>query len=215
MPLLAALIGDLVGSRTAGDRAALHAAMLGAIDRINAELGPVTPVRITVGDEYQGCFATVGEALRAALRLRLALLPDVDVRHGVGWGRVTVLSDEPRVEDGPAWWAARTAIEEVAAAQARSASRSLRTAFRRAEDLEGPDEGPDEAAVNAALVARDALLASAGRQSLSVLAGMLAGMSQQQIAARLGVTPSAVSQRVRRDGLAALVRSDELLGSVR
>lgn len=207
---LATLIGDLVGSRLTADRGRVHAALIAAVEVVNRELAPVTPLRITVGDEYQGCFATVGAALRATLRLRLALVSETDVRQGVGWGAVTVLSEQPRVEDGPGWWAARAAIEEVETAEGRAASRTLRTAYRRAEGVPGPDEG----AVNAALVARDALLASAGRESLSVLAGMLAGMSQQDIAARLGVSRSAVSQRVRRDGLGAVLRADELLGSV-
>lgn len=202
MPV-ATLIGDVVASRGTRDRAALHAALTRALERVNTDLRPATPLRITVGDEYQGCFATLGDALRATLRLRIELGADaVDVRHGVGWGEVAVLSRRPRVEDGPGWWAAREAVDAVAHAQARAASRSLRTTYR----------GPEPAAVNAALVGRDELLAGLDARSLSVLDGMLRGMSQQQIAQRLGVTPSAVSQRVRRDGLAAVVTIDELLG---
>jgi hypothetical protein len=203
----ATLIGDVVASRVAGDRAALHDALTGALDTANRELDPTVALRITVGDEYQGCFASVGDALRAALRLRLMLQPGVDVRHGVGWGEVEVLSEEPRVEDGPGWWAARAAIEEVHAAESRAAFRGLRTAYERAEGA----GGPDPAAVNAALVARDQLLAGVGADSLSVVSGMLRNVSQRQIAADLGVSASAVSQRIRRDGLAAVVRVDELL----
>lgn len=210
MTPVAALLGDVVGSRRAADRAAVHRALTGALETANAELDPVTPLWITAGDEYQGGFATVGAALRASLRIRLALAPDVDVRQGIGWGSVTVLAEEPRVEDGPAWWAARAAIEDVAAGQGRAASRGLRTAYRLADGA----DGPDPAAVNAALIARDQLLAGVDGRGLSVLDAMLAGMSQQQIADRLGVSPSAVSQRVRRQGLAALVTVDELLGEI-
>jgi hypothetical protein len=201
---LATLIGDVVSSRATRDRAALHAALAGAVARVNDALEPVTPVRITVGDEYQGCFATRGQALRATLRLRLELAEHADVRHGVGWGEVTVLAQSPRVEDGPGWWSAREAIEWVAQAQARAVSRRLRTAYR----------GPDAAAVNAALVGRDELLGDLDGRSLSVLSGMLVGMSQQQIADRLEVSPSAVSQRVRRDGLGAILSIDDLLGGL-
>ena len=210
MTFVAALLGDVVGSRRAADRMSVHRALLDAMARVNAELDPVTPLRLTVGDEYQGAFGTVGEALRATLRLSLALAPDVEMRHGVGWGAVTVLAEEPRVEDGPAWWTARSAIEEVESAQGRAASRELRTAYHRADDV----RGPDPAAVNAALVARDQLLSGVDERGLSVLDAMLAGMSQQQIADRLGVSPSAVSQRVRRQGLSALVAVDRLLGEV-
>ena len=49
---------------------------------------------------------------------------------------------------------------------------------------------------------------------MSVLSGMVGGMSQQQIADDLGISPSAVSQRVRRDGLGAILAIDELLGAL-
>jgi hypothetical protein len=205
-----ALIGDLVASRQAGERTRLHARLLAALDRVNAELPAAVPLRVTVGDEYQGVYDDLGTALRATLRLRLALLPEVDARHGVGRGSITVLSEQPRVEDGPAWWSAREAIEVVEAEERRASMRGLRTAYLSAEE-----GGPDPAAVNAALILRDQLLHGVGPESLSVLAGMLTGMSQKDIAADLGITASAVSQRVRRDGLGALVRSDELLGQLR
>ncbi len=205
---LATLIGDVVGSREVADRAALHDRLVTVVDLVNVRFAPVVPVRITVGDEYQGGFATVGEALVAALRLRLLVLPEFDLRHGIGWGPTTVLSDEPRVEDGPGWWAAREAIGSVAA---KAASGALRTAYRRAAEDAG---GPDPAAVNAALVSRDALLAAASPRSWGVLRGLLSGMSQREIADAEGISPSAVSQRVRRDGLDALVATDDLLGQV-
>lgn len=203
------LIGDVVGSRRAGDRAVVHRALAEAVSAVNAAFAPATPLRITIGDEYQGAFASVGDALQASLRLHVALRADgVDVRHGLGWGPVTVLTAEPRVEDGPGWWAAREAIEIVAAAQRHAASRRLRTAYRRAEGV----DGPDPAAVNAALVGRDELVGGVDDRGLSVVSGMLAGMSQAQISAQLGISASAVSQRVRREGIGALVRVDRLLG---
>ena len=210
-PMKLALIGDLVASRSAGERGALHTSLTAALDRVNAQVPAAVPLRVTVGDEYQGVYDDLGSALRATLRLRLALLPVVDARHGVGRGEITVLSEEPRVEDGSAWWAAREAIETVQATERRAALRGLRTAYVAAEG----SGGPDPAAVNAALLLRDQILHGVGQESMSVLAGMLAGMSQKEIAADLGVTASAVSQRVRRDGLAAVVRSDELLAEVR
>jgi hypothetical protein len=209
---IATVIGDVVGSRAADDRAGLHARLREVLDQVNDELDPAVPLRITVGDEYQGCFDQVGHALVAALRLRLLVLPDFDLRHGIGWGAIAVLSEEPRVEDGPGWWAARAAIESVAHDQTRAAQRHLRTAYRRADDVA---DGPDPSAVNAALLCRDALVGAASGRSLGVLRGLLRGMTQQEIARVEGISASAVSQRVRRDGLAAVVAADELLGAVR
>lgn len=211
MASVATLIGDLVGSRTKPDRAEVHEAFSAALERINQQWQPVTLLRITVGDEFQGAFETVGAAIRAAFQVRIALAPLVDVRHGISWGETRVLRDDPRVEDGPGWWSARAAIEEAERAENKAASRSVRTWY---EPVEGAG-GPDPAAVNAALIARDELFSRLDRSSVSVLSGMLSGMSQKAIAAELDITPSAVSQRVRRDGLAVIARADELLGQVR
>lgn len=206
----AALLGDVVGSRTAPDRSAVHRRLTAALDETNEAFSPLVALRVTAGDEFQGCFATVGEALAASLWLRLRLAPEVDLRHGVGWGPLVVLGESPRVEDGPAWWAAREAIEAVKADASRASLRHLRTAYRRAEDARGPDPGP----VNAALVCRDHLVGSLSGRSLRLLRGTLAGRSQAELAREEGVSASAVSQRIRKGGLAAIVMADELLGGV-
>jgi hypothetical protein len=207
---VAALIGDVVRSRAAADRAALHEDLSGLLDEANRILQPVVPLRVTVGDEYQGCFATLGEALHATLWLSLHLAPRVGVRHGVGWGQVAVLADAPRVEDGPGWWAAREAIVAVKAEARRAVSRHLRTAYRRTEEGVGRD-GPEPNAVNAALICRDQMVGSVSERSLRLLRGTLAGRTQAELAEEEGISPSAVSQRVRNDGLAVIVAADELL----
>ncbi len=206
----ATVIGDVVASRSSADRPALHARLRDSLAAANARHGPATPFRITVGDEYQGVFDTVGAALRATSALTLALAPDVAVRHGIGWGEVGVLSRRPRVEDGPGWWAARAAIDEVREIARRAAQRSLRTAYRPATGA----DGPDPAAVNAALALRDELLAQLSEESVIVVRGLLDGRTQRELADDIGVSASALSQRVRRDGLAVLARAVELLGKV-
>ena len=163
-----------------------------------------------MADEFQGCFATVGEALHASLWLRLRLAP-VQLRHGVGWGAVGVLAEEPRVEDGPGWWVARAAIEAVKADASKAGTRLMRTAYRLAEETDGPDPG----AVNAALVCRDQMIGSVSERSLRLLRGVLDGDSQAELAAAEGISASAVSQRVRNDGLAMIALADELLKEVR
>jgi hypothetical protein len=208
--LTATLIGDVVASRRAGDRAVLHDKLRDLLASVNETWAPATPLRITVGDEFQGAFATVGQALQASLRLRLGLLPDHDMRHGLGWGEVGVLQERPRVEDGPGWWAARDAIHQVQQAQGHPGSRFRRTAYCLAEGASGPD--PD--LVSAVLVLRDAAVGALSGRSVSVLRGLLAGQTQRELAEALGISPSAVSQRVRGDGLAALVTADAGLGRV-
>jgi hypothetical protein len=205
------LVGDVVLSREAPDRRGLHASLRAAIDGLNddPDSGVVDRLRITVGDEFQGRFDSVGSALHATLVLRLRLAPAADVRFGVGWGEVTVL-DEDGTQDGPGWWAAREAIEWVAQAQGQAATGLVRTAYR----LAGGGDGPDEAAVNAALQCRDHLVGSLDDRSQRVLGGMLSGTTQAELAAAEGISASAVSQRVRRDGIGVLLSSAAQLRSV-
>ena len=93
------------------------------------------------------------------------------------------------------------------------AGRARRTAYAVEVGRQAPP-GPTPEAVNAALLLRDELLARVDERSMSVLRGLLSGMSQKEIAHGLGISPSAVSQRVRADSLAAVVAAHRLLEGV-
>ena len=203
----ATVIGDVVGSRQATDRAGLH-------HRISAALGDVAaaaldPPAFTVGDEFQGSYHTVGDAIDAALRVRLATAPGVDVRFGIGWGAVTVLDEQARIQDGPGWWAAREAIEATASAQRQPGLALVRTMFR----TEGGRT--DIEAINAALMCRDHLLGSLDDRSLRILKGLMNNQPKKDIAEAEGISPSAVSQRAGRDGLDLIVLASAHLRSIR
>jgi hypothetical protein len=204
-----ALIGDVVASRDAGDRRALHRRLERALRDTSAAVPGPSPLAVTVGDEFQGVFPTLGPALTAALRVRLALLPETDTRFGVGRGARTVLDGARGIEDGPAWWSARAAIELARERAGRPALRLVRTAYRSAD----PD--PSEEAVNAALTCRDHLLGSMSTRALRLLKGaLLDGATQAQLAAAEGVTASAVSQRFRVDGIGVVLDASERLGAL-
>lgn len=207
----ATLIGDIVGSREASDRSVLHARLQDALREGNARWHPVTTLRITAGDEFQGTFASVGQAIQAALWLRLAMLPASDLRHGIGWGAVTILDSDQLLEDGPGWWAARAAIEEIASLSRRPGYRLLRTRYAAAGGQEG---GPDVGAVNAALMCRDQLIGIGDERTWRLLRGFIDGASQSELAASEQISPSAISQRVRNDGLAVMVAAQTLLAEV-
>ncbi|BBX05734.1 SatD family protein [Mycolicibacterium aichiense] len=201
----AALIGDVVDSRRATDRADLHRRVTEALGAVAAD-----PPAFTVGDEFQGSYPTVGAAIDAALTVRLALDADIDVRFGIGWGEMTVLDSATGIQDGPGWWSAREAIEWTAAAQQQPALATVRTAYRRHGDT-----GPDPQAVNAALLCRDHLLGSMDARSLRLLRGLLDHKTKKELAAMEGISASAVSQRTARDGLDLLVLASEQLRVVR
>lgn len=202
MKAIATLIGDVVGSRTTADRRALHAALETALEQVNSATSPVQPLRITVGDEFQGAWARRGEAVHAALLLRVALLPDVDTRYGLGLGEVTALSEDGAVQDGPGWWLAREAITRAKddEAHTRADGRVVRTRWR--------EDSPTGLALDAALRHRDLLLAPLDARSLRLLRGLLAGRTQRELAADEDISPAAVSKRVHVDALDQLVRLD-------
>jgi len=222
------VIGDLVGSRAAPNRRALHRSVEKALVSANAAVPAVTALRITVGDEFQGAYASLGAAIEAALRVRLELLPEADVRVGIGRGPVQLLDAERGLEDGPGWWAARAAIESVEQAAGRAATRHLRTAYRPAPggndadgagadgagaDAAGADAAVVDAdAVNAALLCRDHLVGSLSDRSVRLLRGLMnPHTTQSELASLEGISASAVSQRVRADGIGAVLAAEELL----
>ncbi len=221
------VIGDLVGSRGAPNRRALHRAVEKALVSVNATVPAVTELRVTVGDEFQGAYATLGAAIEAALRVRLELLPAADVRVGIGRGPVQLLDAERGIEDGPGWWAARAAIVAVEQAAGRAATRHLRTAYRAAPDGGGAARGAGDDdgagggpgarddtadAVNAALLCRDHLVGSLSQRSIRLLRGLMdPHTTQSELATLEGISASAVSQRVRADGIGAVLAAEDLL----
>jgi SatD family (SatD) len=194
-----AVIGDLVGSRRLPDRGAGHRALTAALDEVNEVLAPVQPFGVTTGDEYQGACTALGDAVLAALLVRLTVLPVVDVRCGIGHGATTVYDAErlPMVQDGPAWWAARAAIDALGG-------------HRDARRTWFVGEGADR--VNAFLVCRDQVVDRLNARGVRILRLALLGTSQKAIAEAEGVWPSAVSQQFSR-GVGAVVDAQHLFAS--
>jgi SatD family (SatD) len=199
----ATLIGDVVGSRLTTDRARMHRRMNAVFTSVPDTA--IDPPAFTVGDEFQGSYRTVGDAIDAAMRIRLAIAPSIDVRFGIGWGDVTVLDEKARIQDGPGWWAAREAIQQTAAAQRRPGLALVRTTFRAGEDR------GDTGAINAALMCRDHLLGSLDDRSLRILKGLMDNRPKKDIAEAEGISASAVSQRAGGDGLDLIVVVSEYL----
>jgi len=203
---LATLIGDLVGSRRHDDRRALQAALAAGLARANEALRPVQPLEPTIGDEFQGAFAGVAAAARASLVVRLVLLvgtPEVDSRYGLGLGDVAVFDAQrrPLSQDGPAWWAAREAIDAVKASSGTPRTAFARTGYQPAPGAAAP---ADAAALNAFLLCRDATVGQMNARQRRLLLGLLLERSQADLAAGEGITQSAVSQNLHRSGAYAV-----------
>ncbi|QFS93883.1 hypothetical protein FIV07_24255 [Mycobacterium sp. THAF192] len=205
---IATLLGDVVDSRHHPDRRQLHQRIQAALE--TAADSALDRPSVTVGDEFQGSYPSVGQAIDAALTLRLALAPAIDVRFGIGLGPVSVLEPGSGIQDGPGWWAAREAIEATAATQQQHGLRHVRTTFRNATD-----SGPDPHAVNAALMCRDHLLGSLDERAVRLLAGLRAGLPKKELAMTEGISASAVSQRAGGDGLDLILLAARELAHIR
>ena len=204
----AAVIGDVVGSRQATSRSRLQQRLDRALAAVNEAMVPVQPLTPTLGDEFQGMYGRVEDAIEASLRLRVELVGSVDVRIGIGWGtlRTQDVSRTPFGQDGPCWWRARDALQELARTErSNQEPNSLRTVCRTGN--------AQEPSYNAILVLRDQILSGIDEGDATILKLLIAGSSQLEAASRLGVNKSSVSRRMQSHGLSALLRSREHLAS--
>lgn len=210
-PSLASLIGDVVSSKLHPDRARMQDLVVAALRRVDEIVPSIQHLEVTIGDEFQGAYATVADATLAALLVRLELLPAIDTRYGLGWGAMTVFDParRPLSQDGPAWWAARSAIAEVKERSGQPRSRSLRTWFSS-----GDTEAELASFVNAFLLCRDGIVGRMSERGVRLLRGLMAGLSQADIATSEGISQPAVSQQLTSSGAYAVRDAHEQLRAV-
>lgn len=192
MMQVAALIGDVVGSREAPDRRRLQDEVLAILDQVSARF----PARleVTLGDEFQARYPDLETAVAAAWYLHVCGLGTARFRVGIGWGELAVEGSEssPFGQDGPAWWRAREAIEAVA-----GSSHPARTVVRTASSW--------DMLINSYLLLRDSRLDGLDAVDGQILLGLAAGESQRALARRLDLHESSVSRRISKRLLAGLV----------
>lgn len=86
-PSFAVLMGDLVGSERHANPKNLHAQFNAAIDRQNEALGEdmVSPLTVTLGDEFQGLLSSLVAAAHTARAIRFELMREnIDCRFVIG-----------------------------------------------------------------------------------------------------------------------------------
>lgn len=212
--MVIAVIADIVGSRRLQDRAAAQQQLDDTIARVE-ERHPLAlqPLRPTVGDEQQGVYARLEDALVSLLLVQLALPEGVEFRFGVGIGEARSVSSAHReLSDGTAWYAARDAIESVQERQ--RGMPGIRTWIVGAP---GQDEVmPSAIAVyNAYLLLRDDIVTQMNARARRLTLGRLEGLSQQDLAAQEQITQPSVSKALRGSGANALIAGIEQLRGTR
>jgi hypothetical protein len=180
-PFRFVVLADQVDSRTESDR--VPSALDGLVDA-----GMLLPYERTAGDEIQGLAAT-GAAVVASI---VALTRLEGWRIGIGVGAV----DEPlptstRAARGDAYLAARTAISS-----ARRSPVELSLAPGESVGAGGYGEFVEDA--ETALWLLRGTLARRSAEGWELMDLLDAGLTNAQAAASLGISPSAVSQRLGR-----------------
>lgn len=196
---------DQVGSRRVGDRVEPFLAWLGG----PGGAGPGAPGVVrgfdrTVGDEVQGVLDDPGAVVDLVLRVLRAGGWSI----GIGAGPVEhPLPMVVRAASGDAFVLAREAVEA-----AKSRNRPVPLVVRGVV----PDPAAQAEAVLVLLASVAARRTAAGWAVIDVLAAADAPLRQDEVAARLGITQQAVSQRLRtalwHEELAARPAAAHLLG---
>jgi DNA-binding CsgD family transcriptional regulator len=203
--MVVAVVADIVGSRKLDDRTAAQRILDDTIALVERDL-PLAeqPLMPTVGDEQQGVYRELEDALVSLLMIQLRLPDGIAFRFGIGLGEVrSVDSVHGELADGPGWYAARAAIDTVHAREGRAVPRT-RTWIVGAP---GQDEVMEStiAASNAYLLVRDELVGAMSERERRLTYGRLVGRSQLELAEQEGISQPSVSKSLRNAGAAALI----------
>ena len=211
-----ALIADIIRSRELSDRRRAQRVIHETLERAAEGLALTQRPYATVGDELQAVSATLADALALTLRAHLLLPEGVGLRFGVGVGTISEVEGVAGndadaapgrlIQDGSAWWAAREAIEKAHHLQDEGRS-FIRTWLRIHPDVvsgSGEWQGEREGVVNSVLILRDQTIFRFQPRQRRIMAGLLMGMTQVEIARQEKVSQQAVSEFARSAGSSLL-----------
>ncbi|MFC0582745.1 SatD family protein [Micrococcoides hystricis] len=196
------VIADIVQSRKLPDRAATQQAIQEAINAVEKPFAVPAGMKPTVGDEFQAVYASLAQARRILVQLKLSLPEEVELRFGIGVGEISQVSGTA-LQDGPGWYAARAAIEE-AESRAKSAQSWVRSWVGDAAD------NSRVADLNSSLLLEDFLLSKMKPRERRLTLMALQGQTQIEMARVEKISQSAVSQSLQRSGGAALIAAIQL-----
>ena len=219
MTLRYAVIADIVGSRTLTNRAEAQRIFEAALERAAEGLGLLEAPYPTVGDEFQAVAYSLEDALLLTLRAQLLLPPQLQLRFGIGAGRIEEFSSgvhrqapaRPRagegtsLQDGSAWWAARAAINRAHDVQ-DSSNPFIRTWFVAHASVETYVSSSCQTVVNALLSLRDHAILKLSARHRRITASLLLGKTQVEIARVATLSQQAISDFARGTG-AGLIQS--------
>ena len=202
-----AVIADIVGSRTLTNRADAQGIFEAALERASEGLALLQAPYPTVGDEFQAVAYTLEDALLLTLRAQLLLPSQLQLRFGIGAGRIEEFAsgahrqvpargrgaESAALQDGSAWWAARAAINRAHDVQDAS-NPFIRTWFM----------------AHAMLSLRDHSILKLSARHRRITASLLLGKTQVEIARAEKLSQQAISDFARGTG-AGLIQSSLII----
>lgn len=190
----AVLIGDFIQSKQLENRGEVQRNLGALFDELNKErqeLGLVSPLTITLGDEFQAVFSNVARLWECILRIEAAMEP-VAIRFAIGSGSIStdIQHDTALGMDGPAFYTARLAMEQLKKSDARYRVGGL---------------GSEEEFINAALELIAHNRAKWRTPRVVTLANILQGKTVKEISQVTRSTEQAVYRNIRDGELDAII----------
>ena len=203
-----ALIADIIRSRDLPDRRRAQRVIHETLDRAAEGLALTQRPYATVGDELQAVSTTLADALALTLRTHLLLPEGLGLRFGIGVGTISEVEGVAGrlIQDGSAWWAAREAIESAHRLQDEGRA-FVRTWLRIHPDVvsgSGGGQSEREGLVNSVLILRDQAVFRFQPRQRRMMAGLLMGVTQVEVARQEKVSQQAVSEFARSAGSSLL-----------
>ena len=223
MTLRYAIIADIVGSRTLTNRADAQRIFEAALERASEGLALLQAPYPTVGDEFQAVAYTLEDALLLTLRAQLLLPSQLQLRFGIGAGRIEEFAsgahrqvpargrgaESAALQDGSAWWAARAAINRAHDVQDAS-NPFIRTWFMAHASVESEFSSHCQTCINAMLNLRDHSILKLSARHRRITASLLLGKTQVEIARAEKLSQQAISDFARGTG-AGLIQSSLII----
>ena len=223
MTLRYAVIADIVGSRTLTNRADAQTIFETALERASEGLALLQAPYPTVGDEFQAVAYTLEDALLLTLRAQLLLPSQLQLRFGIGAGRIEEFAsgvhrqvpargrgaESAALQDGSAWWAARAAINRAHDVQDAS-NPFIRTWFMAHASVESEFSSHCQTCINAMLSLRDHSILKLSARHRRITASLLLGKTQVEIARAEKLSQQAISDFARGTG-AGLIQSSLII----
>lgn len=191
------VIGDISKSRELRDRAAIQERFKAAIEEINQRFTDsiVSKFLITIGDEFQGVLNDAAKSYDVIVAMRELLYP-VEFAFGVGVGTITTeIAPEAIGMDGPAFHNARAALEEGKGGGYEVCYRGVGESF--------------DYLINAMLVLIEALKRNWTEHQFKVISIYRETSNQAEVARRLKVSRSAISQILAAAGWDAIAVGED------